>query len=131
MALQTMMRTYLNNSLNRRKGSALAWFILAFLLWSSLPLKAQELPEQYIEELRGVWITNVDSDVLFSRESIVEAMDYLADRGFNVVFPVVWNKGYTLHPSEVAFEAFGKLQDPYFATRGRDPLQEIITEAHR
>ena len=92
---------------------------------------AQNLPDQYIEELRGVWITNVDSDVLFSRQSIVDAMDYLADRGFNVVFPVVWNKGYTLHPSEVAFDAFGKRQDPLFASQGRDPLQEIITEAHR
>ena len=108
------------------------WFIGSYIfLVSVLPLQAQDLPEQYIEELRGVWITNVDSDVLFSRESIVEAMDYLADRGFNVIFPVVWNKGYTLHPSEVAYEAFGKRQDPYFESRGRDPLQELITEAHR
>lgn len=108
--------------------------LLALFVYASLPKThsyAQELPDQYIEELRGVWITNVDSDVLFSRQSIVDAMDYLADRGFNVVFPVVWNKGYTLHPSEVAFDAFGKRQDPLFASQGRDPLQEIITEAHR
>lgn len=128
-------RLTLNNLINQLKPwlrLTQPWCISGFvLLLSVLPLQAQEVPEQYIEELRGVWITNVDSDVLFSRESIVEAMDYLADRGFNVVFPVVWNKGYTLHPSEVAYEAFGKRQDTYFATRGRDPLQEIITEAHR
>ena len=85
--------------------------LLVFFVFALLPLEqnyAQDLPDQYIEELRGVWITNVDSDVLFSRQSIVDAMDYLADRGFNVVFPVVWNKGYTLHPSEVALDAFGK-----------------------
>lgn len=83
------------------------------------------------QELRGVWITNVDSDVLFTKQKIEEAMDYLADRGFNVIFPVVWNKGYTLHPSEVAREAIGVEQDPYFQGQGRDPLQEIIVEAHR
>lgn len=132
MALRIQTKNDITNQLNRLIRHIQAWYISGFiLLFSVLTVQAQELPEQYIEELRGVWITNVDSDVLFSRESIVEAMDYLADRGFNVVFPVVWNKGYTLHPSEVAFEAFGKRQDPYFATRGRDPLQELITEAHR
>ena len=132
MALRIQTKNDITNQLNRWIWPIQAWYMSGFiLLFSVLTVQAQELPEQYIEELRGVWITNVDSDVLFSRESIVEATDYLADRGFNVVFPVVWNKGYTLHPSEVAFEAFGKRQDPYFATRGRDPLQELITEAHR
>lgn len=132
MVIRIQTKNHITNQLNRWIRHTKTWCISGFiLLFSVLTVQAQELPEQFIEELRGVWITNVDSDVLFSRESIVEAMDYLADRGFNVVFPVVWNKGYTLHPSEVAFEAFGKRQDPYFATRGRDPLQELITEAHR
>ena len=132
MVIRIQTKNHITNQLNRWIRHNKTWCISGFiLLFSVLTVQAQELPEQFIEELRGVWITNVDSDVLFSRESIVEAMDYLADRGFNVVFPVVWNKGYTLHPSEVAFEAFGKRQDPYFATRGRDPLQELITEAHR
>ncbi len=86
---------------------------------------------EYKEELRGVWITNVDSDVLFNKEKLAEAMDYLKSQGFNVIFPVVWNKGYTLHPSEVAFEQIGVRQDPFFANQGRDPLAEIIVEAHR
>lgn len=85
----------------------------------------------YVGEIRGVWVTNVDSDVMFSKESLAEAMDFLADRGFNTIFPVVWNKGYTLHPSDVAENAFGIRQDPYFAGQGRDPLAEIIVEAHR
>lgn len=125
------MRIFLFIMISKRKMFTKKLLNIGLLLFCSLPSLAQEMPKQYIEELRGVWITNVDSDVLFSRENIVEAMDYLADRGFNVVFPVVWNKGYTLHPSEVAFEAFGKRQDAYFAAQGRDPLQEIITEAHR
>ncbi|NES74064.1 MAG: tetratricopeptide repeat protein [Okeania sp. SIO2D1] len=46
--------------------------------------------------LRGIWLTNVDSKVLHSRDNIAEAMDFLAETGFNVVFPVVWNKAFTL-----------------------------------
>ena len=38
---------------------------------------------------RGVWVTNVDSKVLDSKESIDEAMEFLAKNGFNVVMPVL------------------------------------------
>ncbi len=105
----------------------LAYLLLIFL---AIPVNAQD-EKTYIEELRGVWITNVDSDVLSSKEKIADAMDYLAERGFNVVFPVVWNKGYTLFPSQVAEDSIGFRQDPVYAPVGRDPLQEVITEAHR
>ncbi len=102
----------------------------AFFLLSSLKTATAQNNE-YVEELRGVWITNVDSDVLNSKQKIADAMDYLAERGFNVVYPVVWNKGYTLFPSEVAQDSIGFLQDPVFANQNRDPLAEIIVEAHR
>lgn len=84
-------------------------------------------------EIRGVWITNIDSDVMFSREATAEAMQYLADRGFNVVFPVVWNEGYTLYPSEVMARTFGEAYriDTVFANQGRDPLAELMIEAHK
>lgn len=85
----------------------------------------------YNQEVRGVWITNVDSDVMFTKEKLAKAMDYLAANGFNVVYPVVWNKGYTLFPSTTLFTAVGTSQDPYFEAQRRDPLQEIIVEAHR
>ncbi|MFW5972639.1 MAG: family 10 glycosylhydrolase [Bacteroidota bacterium] len=81
------------------------------------------------QEVRGVWITNVDSQVMFSKPALADAMDYLADNGFNVVYPVVWNKGYTLYPSDTMEELFGIRLDP--ALGGRDVLAEIIVEAHR
>ncbi|MBN2364937.1 MAG: hypothetical protein EH225_02180 [Calditrichaeota bacterium] len=81
-----------------------------------------------LTELRGVWLTNVDSRVLDSRESISEAMQFLAEHHFNIVFPVVWNDAKTLYPSQVMEELFGFPIDPRFA--GRDPLQEVIEEAH-
>lgn len=80
-------------------------------------------------ELRGVWLTNVDSRVLYSRDAIARAMDFLAQTGFNVVFPVVWNKALTLFPSQTMLQTFGKEIDP--AHKGRDPLEEVIQEAHR
>lgn len=79
--------------------------------------------------IRGVWLTNVDSDVLTSRAKIAEAMDFLAAHNFNVVYPVVWNGGKTLYPSDIMEREFGTRIDPRFA--GRDPLQEVIEEGHR
>ncbi|PIQ08913.1 MAG: hypothetical protein COW71_09230 [Ignavibacteriales bacterium CG18_big_fil_WC_8_21_14_2_50_31_20] len=83
------------------------------------------------EEFRGVWITNVDSKVLETDEKIVEAMDYLASIGVNVVFPVVYNKGYTLYPSEVFESYFGVKTLPQPAFANRDFLERITIEAHR
>jgi uncharacterized lipoprotein YddW (UPF0748 family) len=82
-----------------------------------------------IIETRGVWLTTTGSQVLKSRELIAEAMDFLAQTGFNVVFPVVWTKGLTLYPSKVMQQTFGVKIDPLFADR--DPLAEVIAEARR
>ncbi len=84
---------------------------------------------QYKNEMRAVWLTNVDSNVLFSDTEIAKAMDFLASMGVNVVFPVVWNKGYTLYPSQVMQDNFGVNIIPAFA--GRDPLAKVIMEGHR
>jgi len=84
---------------------------------------------QYKNEMRAVWLTNVDSNVLFSDTEIAKAMDFLASVGVNVVFPVVWNKGYTLYPSQVMQNTFGVSIIPQFA--GRDPLEKVILEGHR
>ncbi len=87
--------------------------------------------DTYAEEVRGVWITNVDSDVMFDRRKLEQAMDYLAEQGINVVFPVVWNRGFTLHPSAVMDSIFGVPQAAAFRNQDRDPLREVITEGHR
>lgn len=82
-----------------------------------------------VQEMRGTWITNVDSYVLFNDRSIAEAMDYLAKIGINTVYVCTWNKGYTLYPSNVMNERFGIPIWPTFA--GRDPLEKVIIEAHK
>jgi uncharacterized lipoprotein YddW (UPF0748 family) len=86
---------------------------------------------QVKEEFRGVWLTNVDSYVLATDNSIVEAMNYLSSMGINVIFPVVYNKGFTLYYSDVMGNLFNKpiINDASF--QNRDFLERIIIEAHR
>ncbi|MBD2523819.1 glycoside hydrolase family 10 protein [Nostoc sp. FACHB-133] len=82
-----------------------------------------------IIETRGIWLTTTDSKVLRSKERIAEAMDFLAETGFNVVFPVVWNKAVTLYPSQTMQQIFGVEID--HLSVGRDPLEEVVVEARR
>jgi uncharacterized lipoprotein YddW (UPF0748 family) len=80
-------------------------------------------------EIRGVWLTTTDSTLFNSKANITEAMEFLAATGFNVVFPVVWNKGVTQYPSQVMQQTFGIEINPICA--GRDPLAELIEAARR
>ena len=83
--------------------------------------------------IRGVWLTNVASNVLNSRQNISNAMDLLAELNFNTVFLVTWNKTMTPHPSNVLQNAISSLNDPTINIRfdsSRDILQEVIEEAH-
>lgn len=83
-------------------------------------------------ETRGVWIANrPHSQVLESLDNISSAMDFLQSYGFNVIFPVVWNQGYTLYPSQVMTEYGLPGINPYYQQQQRDPLREIIDEAHQ
>lgn len=77
----------------------------------------------------GVWLTNVDSEVLFSRESIQAAVQKLAGLNFNTLYPVVWNRGYTLYPSRIAEQIIGTSTAPQPQFRQRDMLAEILESA--
>jgi uncharacterized lipoprotein YddW (UPF0748 family) len=84
--------------------------------------------------IRGVWLTNVASDVLTSRKKIADAMQLLSDLNFNTVFVVTWNKTATPYYSKVLQDAIAPLNDPsiqtHFYNDGRDILKEVIEEAH-
>lgn len=82
-----------------------------------------------VQATRGVWLTNVDSEVLDSQENIKAAVDLCVKNGINSIFTVTWNRGYTLYPSDLVEETFGRKIDPKFS--GRDPLKELIDYAHQ
>jgi uncharacterized lipoprotein YddW (UPF0748 family) len=93
--------------------------------------KKSELEEQLSQPLRGVWLTNIDSDILFDSQKTKEALVSIKKAGFNTVYPVVWNDGYTLHPSEIMVQTFGEefRQDTVFRSLELDPLQNVIDHA--
>jgi uncharacterized lipoprotein YddW (UPF0748 family) len=100
-----------------------------------------QMPNNAKAELRGVWLTNIDSDVLFSTQSVTNAIQRLAQLNFNTVYPTVWNWGYTLYPSKVAERVTGRAVrlvtpldaslKPDLGTQGRDMLKEMIQQGHQ
>jgi uncharacterized lipoprotein YddW (UPF0748 family) len=76
--------------------------------------------------LRSVWLTNTDSKLLTSRDRLATGFDRLVKFGFDTVYPVVWQRGYTLYPSEIAGKWFGAATIPDYHFQGRDLLAEII-----
>lgn len=103
-------------------------FIALIIFAAFMTASAQE---ESVTEFRGVWLTNVDSYVLTTDAKIVEAMNYLDSIGINVVFPVVYNKGYTLYPSAVMDSLFNAPTIPDPSYSNRDFLERLIIEAHR
>ncbi len=98
----------------------------------SFPLQAQNLPSRaQTSELRGVWLTNIDSNVLFERDRLKNALVRLKQMNFNVVYPTVWNWGWTLYPSKVAQKTIGRSLDPTPGLQGRDMLKEVVSIGHQ
>lgn len=85
------------------------------------------------QDIYGVWLTNVDSEVLFSRENLQSAIQELSSMGFNTLYPVVWNSGYTLYPSKLTKKLIDIEVHPGFkgSFQGRDMLAEIIEIGHQ
>jgi uncharacterized lipoprotein YddW (UPF0748 family) len=83
--------------------------------------------EVKVDEIRAIWLTTVDSDILHSYNNIKIGLQRLRDLGFNTIYPVVWQRGFTLYPSKVAqeFIGFSTVENPSFF-QNRDVLAEVI-----
>jgi uncharacterized lipoprotein YddW (UPF0748 family) len=101
-------------------------FVIALFFLCHLPLLNAA---DTTKAVRGVWLTNVDSQVLNSRENIVHAVDRCSELGINTIFVVTWNKTMTSYPSKAVKEITGVEIDTLFT--GRDPLKELIEVAHK
>lgn len=80
-----------------------------------------------IEEIRGVWLTNIDSNLLKPEQDLNNELKQLKNLGFNTIHPVVWNRGFTFYKSKVAQQVIGSEISPDF--QRRDLLYEIIEAA--
>ncbi|MGB3613674.1 MAG: family 10 glycosylhydrolase [Elainellaceae cyanobacterium] len=81
-------------------------------------------------ELRGTWLTNIDSGVLLSAVQTAAGVQRLANLGINTIYPTVWNWGYSLYPSAVVGDAVGTPVDPHPGLVDRDLLGEILRAGH-
>ena len=78
--------------------------------------------------LRGAWITTAASTALDSRDNIKQCVQTCKGANINNIFMVVYNNGRTIYPSTVMQNLIGiPILERY---AGRDPLQEMIDEAH-
>jgi uncharacterized lipoprotein YddW (UPF0748 family) len=104
------------------------FLFLALLLAGCIPAHAQTKTSSPAP-IRGVWLTNVASQAMDSRENLRTAVKLCAESGINNIYVVTWNRARTLYPSQVMQREFGVPIMERFA--GRDPLQELIEEAHK
>lgn len=78
--------------------------------------------------LRGVWVTTAASTAMDSRENIKQCVATCKAANINNIFIVVYNNGRTCYPSTVMQNLIGiRIRESF---TGRDPLQEMIDEAH-
>lgn len=114
---------------------AIALALVVFWMRSPpIPSSAASTPSTPAStEIRGVWLTNVSSGVLFSPWGINRAIDQLSQLNFNTVYPVVWNRAHTFYPSTVAKEITGRSQERLLTIMRpkKDSLAEIIDLSHR
>lgn len=78
--------------------------------------------------LRGAWVTTTASTALNSRADIKTTVSNFKQAGLSHIFVVVYNNARTVYPSTVMQNLIGKNIKEGF--EGRDPLQEMIDEAH-
>jgi uncharacterized lipoprotein YddW (UPF0748 family) len=88
----------------------------------------QPAPVWDVNALRGTWVTTAASNALESRDNIKACVQNCKTANINNIFMVVYNNGTTCYPSTIMQNLIGVRIRPNFA--GRDPLQEMIEEAH-
>jgi uncharacterized lipoprotein YddW (UPF0748 family) len=82
------------------------------------------------QEIRGVWVTNNDMNILMDRAKMQDAMSQLSRLNFNTVYPVAWNSGYVMYPSAVA-ESAGIQPFVFRGSEGQDMMADAIAQGHR
>jgi uncharacterized lipoprotein YddW (UPF0748 family) len=95
------------------------------------------LPSHSRPEIRGAWLTNIDSDVLYNHDRLNSALKELSRLQFNTVYPAIWTWGHTLYNSPTAKKAFGTAIEPVsplepsLKLNGRDVLADTVKLGHQ
>lgn len=105
------------------------WLVLSF--WQA---PVVQIKNATIQELRGIWITNVGAALMYYTTRLDEVVANVAKHHLNTIYPSVWNRGYTLHPSPIAKQAGGLIRDPRASLPllpFQDVLSGLVQQAHR
>lgn len=102
------------------------WAVQKAIAQSTVP---EVIAQQPFQEIRGVWMTNNDTDTLMDRAKLQDAVSQLARLKFNTIYPVVWNSGYVLYESAVA-QRTGIQPFVRKGLEGQDILTDLFTQAH-
>jgi uncharacterized lipoprotein YddW (UPF0748 family) len=76
--------------------------VLAIANLKPLIQNLQVIAQPIRSEIRGVWMTNNDLNIMRDRPKLNEALTQLKKLNFNTIYPVVWNSGYVMYPSVTA-----------------------------
>ena len=84
-------------------------------------------------ELRGVWVSDVDSEVMNSRANMEALAEQIAGLNMNALYPVVWSQGETFYPSDVMVKhGAARISQRYGLDRGdRDPVADWLALGDR
>jgi len=115
----------------RRKQRLIRYFAVLISVIFCLQTVGNSYSLSNQTEIRGAWLTNVDSEILFSTEGVENALARLKRLNFNTVYPTVWQGGYSLYPSEVSNALFGESIHPQLSQRRGDMLEEVISRGHQ
>jgi uncharacterized lipoprotein YddW (UPF0748 family) len=105
-------------------------FLLSLITTLLVPIIfTPAIAQQPRQEIRGVWMTNNDLDVIQDRVKLQDALRQLRWLNFNTIYSVVWNSGDVMYPSAVAQQA-GIQPFVYKGSEGHDILTDLIFQAH-
>lgn len=107
----------------------LLWLVLS--VWQAPVVRLGKLDTR---ELRGVWMTNFGSALMYYTTRLDEVMAHIAEHRLNTIYPAVWNRGYTLHPSTITLLAGGWSRNPLTSLPllpFQDALSGLVHQAHR
>jgi uncharacterized lipoprotein YddW (UPF0748 family) len=105
-------------------GLLACWLVLA--LWQA---PAVNLGKVGSTELRGVWMTNVGAALMYYTMRLDEVVANVARHRLNTLYPAVWNRGKTLHPSPITQQAGDVALLPTLPFQ--DVLAGLVTQAQR
>lgn len=123
-----------------RRSRCLKWIrhlaIAFFSCWVVLCLWQAPVFKRSVSfnELHGIWFTNMGAALSYYTTSLDDVMADMARHHLNTVYPAVWNRGYTLFPSDVAQKAGGPQRDrltSFPLLPFQDSLRGVIHQGHR